>query len=130
MVRKEGCIAGTGFFLLLGWIAVFVNIITTQKVETSADWHKRFDSFSASDGPTYSDDDHLLVLATSLMSTDVGHGGVYDMQDLHNPIAELQRNTLYFLSTMPGVVGVAYVDDEMWMKECQQFNVKCYNNFP
>lgn len=78
MVSKEGCIAGTGFILLLGWVAVFVNILATQKVEPSADWHKRFDPFSTSDGPVYNDDDHLLVLATSLMSTDVGNGGAYD----------------------------------------------------
>ena len=31
---------------------------------------------------------------------------------------------------MPGVLGVAYVDDDVWMKECQQFNLKCYDNFP
>ncbi len=34
------------------------------------------------------------------------------------------------MSTMPGILGVAFVDDAFWMKECQQFNLKCYDTFP
>ena len=52
------------------------------------------------------------------------------IQDIHGPVAELQRNTMYFLSTMPGVLGVVYTDDSYWISECKKYNLECLNDFP
>lgn len=52
------------------------------------------------------------------------------MQDELGPVAELQRNTMHFLSTMPGVLGVVYCDDDYWFKECKKYNLQCIYDFP
>lgn len=37
---------------------------------------------------------------------------------------------MYFLSTMPGVLGIVFCDDEYWFKECSKFNLQCISEFP
>ena len=69
MIRQESCVAGIGLILLCGWILVFINILATPRVESTPDWYNRFDLSSTKVVPQYNDDDHLMVLATSLMAT-------------------------------------------------------------
>lgn len=37
---------------------------------------------------------------------------------------------MYFLSTMPGILGVVYTDDNYWLSECRKFNLECHSDFP
>lgn len=50
---------------------MFINIIATPKVESTADWYSRFNPSTTKGAVQYNDNDHLMVLATSLMATDV-----------------------------------------------------------
>ena len=131
MIRRDSIIAGAGFVLLTLWAVIFVNILISTPPNQGSDWRKRLQPHEKSTENVGMDDNHVLVLATTLMAPDVVYFIVYlRNQDEFGPTAQLQRNTMYFLSTMPGVLGVVYTDDIYWFNECKKFNLECHFEFP
>ena len=71
MIRQDSIIAGAGFVLLTLWAIIFVNILLSNPSKQSADWHKRLEPYDYSSKGTHLSDNHVLVLATTLMAPEV-----------------------------------------------------------
>lgn len=71
MVHRDSCIAGIGIFLLAFWAVVFVNGLRAGTEKNSDSWRRRLQADSYQDISIQSTGKALLVLATTLVPTEV-----------------------------------------------------------
>ena len=71
MVHRDSCIAGIGIFLLAFWAVVFVHGLRTGTEKNADSWRRRLQADSYQDISIKPTDKTLLVLATTLMPTEV-----------------------------------------------------------
>lgn len=71
MIRQDSIIAGAGFILLTLWAIIFVNILISAPTTLGSDWRKRLQPYEQSKEIVDIDDNHVLVLATTLMAPEV-----------------------------------------------------------